>query len=270
MASRAAPGVLREREQPAEPEEAVAADAGIGRLAALVAPDERLDDRLQEVLAGVERHMREAALVAGSPGCEHRLRRTAGALDVRPFRVEPEPERDAHRLRAGAQQGHSAVDAAAHCDGHTVGIPARAEDRPERVRERVDHELVSADRRRFEQRQADERTVESVGVRADDAVAVDAEADEPPVGAARGISDDLDHAATVAPQKTCGARPKPGTAENQGSTLPMPPRSANLDVPGGCPADPGSQARTGLELPSRVCWFTLLRDDTHRVEHLQR
>jgi hypothetical protein len=60
--------LLREGEQAAEAEEPVAADARVRRLSALVAADERLDDRAQELLAGIERDVREAELVAGPAG----------------------------------------------------------------------------------------------------------------------------------------------------------------------------------------------------------
>ena len=43
------------------------------------------------------------------------------------MRVEPEPKRHADRPRARLEQRDRAVDAAAHRDGHPVGVPARRE-----------------------------------------------------------------------------------------------------------------------------------------------
>src|SRR5436190_12569791 len=58
-------GAAREREQAPEAERAVAAHAGVRRLAARVPSHERADDRAPEVLAQVERHVRHAERVAG-------------------------------------------------------------------------------------------------------------------------------------------------------------------------------------------------------------
>src|SRR5436190_630246 len=89
-----------------------------------------------------------------------RMMRARGALGVGPSRVEPEAQRHADRARPGAEQRNRAVDAAAHRDGHATRIRRGREGRSERVRERVDRELVAADRRGFEQGQALERAVE--------------------------------------------------------------------------------------------------------------
>ncbi len=141
--------------------------------------------------------MRDPQLVAGLARGEDGLRRAAGAVGVRAFRVDPEPQRDADRLRAGAEERDGAVDAAAHRYGDAVRIGRRPEDRAERVRERVHGELVAADGGRLQQRQTGERPIEPLGVGTDDAVAVDGEPHQPPLAAARGISDDFDHAVTV-------------------------------------------------------------------------
>ena len=98
------------------------------------------------------------------------------------------------RVLAGAEEGDGAVDAAAHRDRDTSGIGVGAEDPRERVRDGVDGERLSADRRRFEQREPVERTIDPRSVRRDDAVALDLETDERELGAARAVTDDLDHA----------------------------------------------------------------------------
>ena len=64
------------------------------------------------------------------------------------------------------------------------GFGAAPEHRPDRVRERVDGERLSADGRSLEQRQPDERPVETVGVCLDDPLTVDGEAHEGPLAAA--------------------------------------------------------------------------------------
>ena len=74
------PGAAREREQLGEAEAAVAAAARVRRLAARVAPDERIDDRAAELLAQIERHVREPARVTRLARRDHRLGRAAGAL----------------------------------------------------------------------------------------------------------------------------------------------------------------------------------------------
>ena len=79
--------------------------------------------------------------------------RAAGAFGIRSGRVEPEPQRHADRVTAGAEKRDGAVHAAAHRDGHALGRPRRAEDRTDRVRECVDGERLTSDRRRLEQRQ---------------------------------------------------------------------------------------------------------------------
>src|SRR5213078_3414493 len=71
---------LRERDQFREPEAAVAPDAGVRRLATLVAADERPDDGAAELLAQVERDVRQAEPVAGLARGDHGRRRAACPL----------------------------------------------------------------------------------------------------------------------------------------------------------------------------------------------
>ena len=80
-------GALGEREQLGEAEAAVAADARVRRLPTLVPPNKRVDDCAPKLLAQVERHMRHPERVAGRTGSQHRIRRTACALGVRPIRI---------------------------------------------------------------------------------------------------------------------------------------------------------------------------------------
>src|SRR5439155_2932114 len=102
-----------EPQEPGEPEAAVAAGARIGRITARVALDEASDDGAAELLAQVERHVREPEAVARFARGDHGLRRAARALGARPVRVEPEPQRDPDRVRAGTEQRDGAVDPAA-------------------------------------------------------------------------------------------------------------------------------------------------------------
>src|SRR5262249_38650504 len=68
-------GAEREREQTAEAEGAVAAQARVRRFAAGIATDERINDGAPEVLAQVERHVRHAERVTGLARSDHGLRR---------------------------------------------------------------------------------------------------------------------------------------------------------------------------------------------------
>jgi hypothetical protein len=81
------------------------------------------------------------------------LRRAARAFGGRCLRVDPEPKRDPDRIRAGAQQSHGAVDAAAHRDRDASRSRRSREDRADRVRQRVDDESLARHGSRFEQRQ---------------------------------------------------------------------------------------------------------------------
>ena len=93
---------LRKREQLAEAEAPVAADARVRRLAAGVSVDERLDDRAPELLAQIERDVWDAEPMARLASRDHRRRRTAGALRVGALRIEPEPERHADGAGSGS------------------------------------------------------------------------------------------------------------------------------------------------------------------------
>ena len=73
------------------------------------------------------------------------------------------------------------------------GIGFGAEDLRQRVRQRVDGELVPADGSSLEQGQAVERPRQAIGFGADDPVPLDVQAHERPAPVTGGISDDLDH-----------------------------------------------------------------------------
>ena len=197
----------REREQLREPKAPVAARARIRRLSAGIGVDERLHDRGAERFAGVERHVRETEPVTRLARRDHGLRRAAGTLRRGRFGIDPEPERDPDRRGAGPQQSHRAVHAAAHRDGDPLGIRLGAEDRPDRVRERVDDESLAGDRGRFEQRQADERGFQPVRVRVDDPVAVEDEANDRPVATASCVSGHFDHRRSGYPSRVIVPHP---------------------------------------------------------------
>ena len=151
----------------------VAAHARIRRLPRFVGVRERIDDRVLELLAQVERHVREAALVTRRPRRCDRGRRAACALGVGRSRVLPEPERHADRVRPGADERDGAVDPAAHRDGDAPGTRCRRERRAKCGRERLDRERIAVDRGRLDERQSVERTVEPGRVGSDDRLAVD-------------------------------------------------------------------------------------------------
>ncbi len=192
-----AAGAAGEREQLCEAEAAVAGDARIRRLAARVAAHERRHHCAPELFPEVERDMRQPQPVAGLACGDHRLGRAAGALRVRAVRVEPETKRHADGVRSRTEQRHRTVDAAAHRHRRPSGARLGAEDRSERRRERVDRERLAADGGRLEQRQSGQRALEPVGVRVDDRLAFDDEADRRPLAVPRRVSERLDHRSTV-------------------------------------------------------------------------
>jgi hypothetical protein len=68
----------------------------------------------------------------------------------------------------------------------------------DRIRQGIDRERLSTDRRGLEQGQARQRPIEPLRIRADDAVTLDREADEGPFASTRRISDNLDHGGRLA------------------------------------------------------------------------
>src|SRR5262249_21164452 len=80
-----------------EAEAAVAAYARVRRQPRRVPVDERPDDDSPELLAQVERDMRDPARVTGRARLDHGRRRAAGALGIGAARVDPEAQRDTDR-----------------------------------------------------------------------------------------------------------------------------------------------------------------------------
>ena len=142
--------------------------------------------------------MWQAARVTELARAPHGLGRAAGPLGAGRLRVEPEPERDADRMRPGLEECHGAVDAAAHRDCDPLGVRRRAESERDRVGERVGGERLAGDGRGLEQGQAAERLCQPVRVSVDDAIAVYPQSHEREIGAAGGISDELPHRRRVA------------------------------------------------------------------------
>ncbi len=141
------PQPLAEFQHRVEPHVAVAADARIGSLAVRVAGDERFDDAGPELVAQVDREVREAHRMRQRPRLGDGRRRAAAALRV-VLGVRPQLERDRDRIALGGDQvgGDGAVDAAAHRDqrpaaGRLSEIPASADRGPERARQRVGRQL---------------------------------------------------------------------------------------------------------------------------------
>jgi hypothetical protein len=137
--------------------------------------------------------VRDAEPVAGLARRDDALGRAAGAIGVGTLGVEPEPQRHADRVGQRAEERHGAVDSAAHRDGDAPGRRTGAEDRAERVRERIDGERLSPDRGRLEQRQAVEPALEARRVGLDDPVAVHAQPDGSPLAIAARVSEHLQH-----------------------------------------------------------------------------
>ncbi len=169
-----AAGAPGEREELREAEAAVAPDARVRRLAPLVPAHERRHDRSAKFLTQVEGHMRQAQPVACLARCDHRLGGAACSIGVRPLGVEPEAKRHPDRVPARPEQCDRAVDAAAHRDSGASRLRRGAEDRPERVCERIGRQCLAANRRSLEQCEPDDRPLEARRIRFDDAVAVHA------------------------------------------------------------------------------------------------
>ena len=170
---------------------------GFGVSPARVAADERLDDGPAELVAQVERHVRQAERVTRLARGDHGVRRAAGALRVRAGRVEPEPQGHADRLRPGAEERDRAVDAPAHGDRDPPRRGLGPKRGRERVRERVGGERLPRDGGGLEQRQSLERAREPGRVGGDDPVAVHRQPDERELLAARRVSEQLEHRASV-------------------------------------------------------------------------
>ena len=207
---------LGECEQLVEAERAVAADARVRRLAVRVAVEEGRHDRAAELLAQVERHVRDAEPVARLARGDDGLGRTARALRVRAGGIEPEAQRHADRVRQRAQKRNGAVDTAAHRNGRASRLRLRAEDRTERIRERIRRERVARNRSGLEQREP----LEPGHVGLDDAVAVDDDANSSPLAVARRVSETLDESRPYQvpdfrPLRAVLERPVPGTGEHK-------------------------------------------------------
>jgi hypothetical protein len=245
--------------------------------------------------------VRQAARVTRLPRGDHRRRRAARALGVGPCRIEPQPQRDADRGGAGAEQRDGAVDAAAHRDGDAPRHRVRPDFGRNRVRERVGGERLARHRRGLEQRQALERPRQPRCVGSDDPVTVHRQPHEGELGSARRVPDELDHRSRLAarplsppdprrrPTPTAGAQVLLGGGPTlQGSsrdrnlpsqvpilrnqkrpTLPMVPcADANLVEPGGCRA--GRRRVRSRPDPGSLhvsVGSRLRARPTHRVEH---
>ena len=172
-------------------------DARVRRLAARVAA------RRTASTTARRNSSRRSSVTCGSPSRvarlarrDHRLRRAAGALGVGPVGIEPEPQRDADRLRrrrAGARR---------RCRRRrssrprlASGIRLRAEDLRERVRERVDGERLARARRPPRAASGRRAARASPGASASTMRSPSiAEPHDCELVTARRISDDLDHA----------------------------------------------------------------------------
>ena len=133
-----------------------------------VALDERPHDGGAELLAEVERDVREPEPMARLARRDHGGGRAARALGARAGGIEPEPQGDADRVRSGAQERHRTVDAAAHRDGDPSRGGRGGERRRDRIRKRIRSERLAGHRCRLEQREADERPLEARRIRLDD------------------------------------------------------------------------------------------------------
>ncbi len=185
-------GPRREGKERVEAERAIAAAARVRGLTLRVPVDERRDDGRAELLAQVERDVRQAERVTGLARCHDGRRRAARALRVGAARVEPEAERDADGVRPGAEQGDGAVHAAAHRHRDASGRGRCVKDRGERVRDGVGRQRLARDGGGLEQAEPGEGPCHPGRLRRDNAVAVDEEPGECPFAAAGGVADDFE------------------------------------------------------------------------------
>ena len=151
---------LRECHELVESKRAVAAHARIGSLAGAIRVDERVDDRALELLAEVERHVRDPEAVTRRSRSRDRRGRAAGTLGVRRSGVLPQAKGHADRVLTRATQRDRAVHPAAHRNGDAAGPRFGCEGRSERCCERLDRERLAPDRRRFDQVEPVEITIE--------------------------------------------------------------------------------------------------------------
>ena len=182
---------LRECHELVESKRAVAAHARIGSLTGAIRVDERVDDRALELLAEIERHVRDPEAVTRRSRSRDRRRRAAGTLGVRRSGVLPQAKGHADRVLTRATQRDRAIHPAAHRNGDATGPRFGCEGRSERCCERLDRERLAADRRRFDQVEPVEITIEPAGVGSENHVAVDGEPNRSPRVAARRVSEDL-------------------------------------------------------------------------------
>ena len=166
------PGAPCERKQVREAKRAVARNAGIGRLATLVAAHERSDNGAAKRLAQVERDVRDAEPVTRRPRRQDSLGGATGAFSIRPLRVEPEPKRDSDRVRKRLEQRNGGVHPARHRHCGPSRCERRPKSRPDRVRQRIDRERLAADRSSLEQVHPDQRLGKSLSVGIDDPIAI--------------------------------------------------------------------------------------------------
>jgi hypothetical protein len=112
-----------EAEHRVEADVAVAAHAGVRRQPVGVPAQPGSDDPVAELVAQVEREMRQAELVREPPGTAHRSGRAAGGLPV-VVGVGPQLERHGYRtrVRLAEQRGDRAVDAAGHRDERALRV----------------------------------------------------------------------------------------------------------------------------------------------------
>src|SRR5205814_1546043 len=176
-------------------------EAGAFRLGArllLALPAERERDALEQARVEAREHVRLVLVRVRT------AREQYAASMLRDARVVAgrEPLR-ACALREREQLGEAEAAVAAHA--RVRRLPARvaldgraddlaAENRPERVRERVDRERLPGDRGRLEQRDAGKRAVQPGCIRFDDPVAVDAQTSGGPFAVAARVSERLGHA----------------------------------------------------------------------------
>ena len=191
-------GALGEGEQLVEAEAAVAAAARVRRLAARVAATKGSTTARRN-------SSRRSSVTCGSPSAWQVSRAAMTASGEQQARSESGPAGSSQSrsvtpiaLRPGAEQRDGAVDAAAHRDRDALRDRARR-GRPRPIAfASASAASVSPAPQPPRAASAREGRVEPGRVGVDDPVALDREPHERELGAARGVSDDLDHPLSLA------------------------------------------------------------------------
>ena len=189
--ARLRPHALGKCHELVESKRAVAAHARIRRLPRFVRVRERIDDRVLELLAQVERHVREPALMTRRPRRCDRGRRAARALGVGRSRILPEPERHPDRVRPGTERATALSTPPLIATATRPGTRCRRNTGPSADASASTASGSPPTAAASTSVKPSERTIEARRIGSDDRLVVDVEPDGRPCIATRRVSEDL-------------------------------------------------------------------------------